>query len=454
MDHPSAGTDISLRKSKNSCEVYVRHSAECKHKKKGRFFPGCDCPKWLYIYINGEKDERSAKTRAWKEAEHQRDEILDGIDPEKQKAREIIAAHERKQIRIEDAIRLHLADMKAAGRSENTIKRRRFLLGDPGYVPSGLGRSKHYGGGYLLSWLKTFNDSKAEFERIVHLRQLDSEILMHWRADWKFNDLSAYTNWTDVIIFLNFCVRQGWLPDNPAHKLSKMQVAKGNRTAIFTDAQYQQVLDATYAYDPPTMSAETRRVIGCRVRTFIEAMRWSGMAIQDCINLTPDKIDADGVLRYYRTKTGILSIVPLPRHVLALLKDLPRESDSVDGFYFRTQGVIDTVIRRWEDRLEEVFRTAGIFWVKTDIRERKPHSHMFRDTFAVHYINKDVPLSDVAKMLGHANSKITEKCYLPWVMSRQDALVRRVRDVQEGERAGVVNIASKRKIHAAYASKI
>jgi len=42
------------------------------------------------------------------------------------------------------------------------------------------------------------------------------------------------------------CYRQGYLPDNPARKLTRVQINHGNRTAVFTDEQYQKIINATY----------------------------------------------------------------------------------------------------------------------------------------------------------------------------------------------------------------
>jgi integrase len=50
------------------------------------------------------------------------------------------------------------------------------------------------------------------------------------------------------------------------------------------------------------------------------------------------------------------------------------------------------------------------------------HPHRFRDTFAVELLLADVPLVQVSMLLGHANTKITEKHYSPWVHAPQKQL--------------------------------
>lgn len=54
-------------------------------------------------------------------------------------------------------------------------------------------------------------------------------------------------------------------------------------------------------------------------------------------------------------------------------------------------------------------------------------SHMFRDTFAVELLLAEVPIEQVAMLLGHSSVKMAEKHYLPWVKARQDQLTSSVR---------------------------
>ncbi len=90
----------------------------------------------------------------------------------------------------------------------------------------------------------------------------------------------------------------------------------------------------------------------------------------------------------------------------------------------------------WRNRFQQVFTLAGITEVETELtpvtREKiPPHPHMFRDTFAVWYLEHGKDIPDVAKMLGHARTATTEASYAQWVQSRQQAMIARVREVQE-----------------------
>ncbi len=54
-------------------------------------------------------------------------------------------------------------------------------------------------------------------------------------------------------------------------------------------------------------------------------------------------------------------------------------------------------------------------------------AHRFTHTFATDLLLAGVPLDRVATLLGHTNSKITEKHYAPWIRARQEQLEADVR---------------------------
>jgi integrase len=431
------------KRTKDTVDVYVRHAADCKKKNRGRFYRDCDCNKYLYIYRNGMKEERSAKTRSWAEAEKRQTEVLDSWDPVKVQAAHVKASQEKRLVTIEDALRRFIKEMLFVKRSSGTMRQTTAALGDPDAVRTGswIGRTPRNTN--LWKWVGSYNRNKPVAQRLTYLAQLDADILREWRETWVLGDRSAQGYWTRLSVFFNWCVRQRWITENPTHFVTPVKLKKGSRTTVFTDAQYDSIVEATNKYQKFPREYYSDEVARLRVRAFIELMRWTGMAISDVILFKPELID-DGVLMYRRRKNGNLGVVPVPVRVQQLIHQLPAAHDTASGYLFRSTGSIERDVLNWEKRLGRVFEAAGIETVRTEIRERKPHPHMLRDTFAVWYINRDVPLEEVAKMLGHANSKITEECYLPWVQSRQHKMVSRVREIL-GEGSGtVVNIHNAR----------
>jgi integrase len=251
-------------------------------------------------------------------------------------------------------------------------------------------------------------------------------LLTEWRGTWKFADYTAAQRWGMVKIFFNFCVAQGWIQDNPARKLRRIDYEKGSRTAIFTDKQYDTILDAVASYEPENVPAITRSVWQERVTTFVELLRWRGMALVDAVQWRPELVDAEGVLRYRRQKTGELATVALPGHVTTLLRSVPLERDSVGpGAPLRMRDFTahsDTVT--WRKRLQKLFAIAGITEVRNGLgKARPPRPHMLRDTFAVWNLCHGVPLHAVSKMLGHGNPVTTAKAYLPLVKELEMATI-------------------------------
>ena len=271
--------------------------------------------------------------------------------------------------------------------------------------------------GHLFEWL----DSQPT--RLQFIADIKPEHLTVWRASWKFGDLTASQRWTMTKSFFGFCERQRWIADSPARLLKALKPRKGNRTAPFTDEQYAKILDAVYLYDPENVPELTRKNWKPRLRTFVELMRWSGMALVDAVLFRPEQI-TDGVLRYSRKKTNERAIVPLPEHVLELLRNVPLEHDSIGPEQpFRSGVVLNSDCANWSRRMKRLFALAGITEVKTEHRTRKPHAHMFRDTFAVWNIVHRVQLHTVSKMLGHSKTATTERAYLPWVKGLEDAYI-------------------------------
>ena len=355
-------------------------------------------------------------TRSWEEAERQAQKIRDSWDPVKAELIRLRAEKESKQVTIEAAVSLYIEDMVARLGNNGTVAMARSLLG---HMDSEAAVVKP---GHLFLWLERIPVAA----RPVFITDLTTPLLTQWRASWKFADYTAAQRWGMVRSFLNFCENQGWIQDSPARKLRRLDYERGSRTAIFTDKQYEAVLKAVAGYNPENVPAATRKSWQPRVMAFVELLRWSGMALIDAVQFRPELVDADGVLRYRRQKTGELATIALPGHVVVLLRNIPLEHDSVgEDHPFRMKDFTahsDTVT--WRKRLMKLFTLAGISEVTNELGKiRLAHPHMLRDTFAVWNLRHGVPLHAVAKMLGHSDPSTTAKAYLPWVKELEQATI-------------------------------
>ena len=112
-----------------------------------------------------------------------------------------------------------------------------------------------------------------------------------------------------------------------------------------------------------------------------------------------------------RQKTGTHVSVVIPPKVAEEIRTLRN-----DGFYIFWNGEED-IVKRWTKYIiAPCFKAAKID------RGGNMMSHRLRDTFAVHLLQKGVPMEEVSKAPGHESVKTTERHYAKWVKTRQDRL--------------------------------
>jgi integrase len=409
-------------KTKNTVSVFARHKDGCMFDRPGD--RACKCPKYLLVYEADHKKNRmeSARTTSWVEAEACAKDMRESWDLEKIELKQLRAKKELEQVSMVDAICLYVQDMKARLGDGRTVEATQSFWGEVDPITKDVVRE-----GNFFAWTA----SLPADTRAVYVRDVTPQHLTAWRASWKYMDSTASTRWTMVKAFFSFCEGQGWIEDNPGRKMKPLKVKKGNRTSIFTDTQYEAILDAASAYAPEHRAAEEIKHRPEQVRTFIELLRWSAMSPVDAIEFRPEMITGN-VLRYRRQKTRVLATVKLPDHVIAALRSVPLEAGCTVERPFRTKNTAQASnVEKWGLRLTQVFQMAGITEVQTDFRVRKPHMSMFRDTAAVWWLRHHVPVHSVAKALGHASVTTTERAYLPWVKELEDSHIEAMDKVME-----------------------
>ena len=129
-------------------------------------------------------------------------------------------------------------------------------------------------------------------------------------------------------------------------------------------------------------------------------------------------------ISYVERRMSSWAVVTLPERVRELLKSIPLETDSVgpDRPFLQTGVSAETSTHLWRRRFSTICKLANITEIRTATGTQAPHPHALRDTFAVGKLRATRGnVKAVARMLGHANSVITEKTYLPWVKELDDA---------------------------------
>jgi integrase len=415
---------VTFENITRTATVIVRHATDCPSKKEGAEWRKCTCRKSLLLYDGAtQKQTRvSAKTRNWSVAEDKAQQWLDQFDPLKLEIKRLKAEKEVKTVSIEQAVAAYIANKIFELGDNGTVSRTRTLLGDVDPATFEVKRD-----GKLFDWLT------KQMPRPLFISDITPDHLTSWRNSWGYgSDMTASVSWTDAKGFFKFCKAQGWISANPAADLKRPKVQKGNRTAPFSDKQYDSILAAAKGDH--------------RLEAFLELLRWSGMALIDAVQFDPKTLDDDGVLRYKRAKTGVLATVPIPAHVSTLLRGVPLGECKADQPFRRPGVTIASAIHEWRRELQRIFKQAGITEVQTEVGKRPAHPHMLRDTCAVWYLRHGVKLHGVSKILGHSNPTITARAYLPFVKELETAHIDEVQQVLEAAKprqAGrkVVNIS-------------
>jgi hypothetical protein len=437
-----------------SYTVVSRHSAKCPYKTEGRSYVKCGCRKHIAVYDPG-KDPKArqsiirTRTRSWQDAERIAQAYRDRHDPDKQRAAEaeakLKALQMEKEVRtatIEKAIGMFLMSKKKEGVSPKRLQRYYPLLGNVDPQTFEIVRTRRDREGRLFAWLNTLTP------RPVYVSDLTPELVEAFRNTWDFpSDLTQYNSFGDIKAFFNYCLMKRWISEHPMAGMKAPKKKKGSRTTAFSDQQYDSIVAAIksrFSARLPNdqfkdLEDRQRYEEALRLLAFVELQRWGGLALGDAITFKLDSMKDTGEVRYRRHKSGKLARPTLQPHVVTLLKTIV----PVDGYpnepFYDKNIKLDSNKGRWTRALKDVFEAAGIESVKTDIRERDPHDHMLRDTFAIGQLRTQYELGMVnhqaiADALGDT-IKIFLEHYAPWIAEFEQAHADAQRKIIEAQRA-------------------
>jgi len=360
--------------------VFTRHSSNCAHKNE-RDYKRCNCRKWLYV--EGSRKPVSAKTRSWAEAQKKAEELRKQREDE-QSGKQPEPDSDQPQT-VDEAATLFLENKETEGHSKTW---NRVLIRD-------------------LTDFARWCERKP-----VALCGIKALTVEEYRKTWTGSPSTRAQRQDRLSHFLRYCVDHGWMVQNFAARMSKIKVPE-SITMPLAREEFERTIAAVEHYNPNALDATWRRE---RAVAMLLLLRWSGLRISDAAKLERSKLSADGKLFLRTQKTGQPVYVPLPPSVAKILRDLPNLENPR---YFFWNGTSDAATpgKTWWKTLKRVFRAAGV---------PNAHPHTMRDTFAVEMLVAGVSLEEVSILLGHSNTKVTEKHYKPWVRARQEQLERSV----------------------------
>jgi integrase/recombinase XerD len=363
-----------------SITIFVRHTADCEFRDDEKH-RRCRCRKYLRWFHDGVQKKRSVKSRSWEAAEDARRELEEkfraGSTPT-----EVVTDS---RVTLSKAIDLYTTDRETGGLGSSALKK-------------------------MKRELKRFK-AFMELRSVFFPNELSLELLLEYRGTWKSLYPSTGTQnqvQARLRAFLRFCHDAGWMAKLP--KLSPITVDEPP-TLPLSATEYETLLAKI-----PSVFTDERK--SHRTRALIQLMRYSGLAIRDAVTLPRSEMLHDKKKGFHRVKTarqktGTHVSVLLPSHVADELLNVPNSNPRY--FFWTGNGLESSAVTGWQHDLRTLFRAT--FGKDTEFTP-----HCLRDTFAVECLTAGIPLEEVSKLLGHQNTKTTEKSYLPWVQERQERL--------------------------------
>ncbi|MGN7408108.1 tyrosine-type recombinase/integrase [Sporosarcina sp. SAFN-010] len=189
-----------------------------------------------------------------------------------------------------------------------------------------------------------------------------------------------------VSVFFQCMVKKKYLLENPAEDVERMKVPDIERTFLSKD--------------------EVERIIGAIdhpvIHYFTMTMAYTGIRVNECINLTKDDVDFDAnCVRVINGKGGKNRVVPmnlkLKEQLQIYLAEHRPQTDSLFFFALKKTGTVSA---------QYINRTLKLACEKTGI-EKHVTSHFLRHSFASYLVQKDTHVAVIQRLLGHASLKTT-----------------------------------------------
>ena len=376
----------------------------------------------------------SAKTVAWETARIRAREWADNHDPAIIRERKNASATAVVAKPVDEAFDAFIDAKRAASASEETISKFRTMKKQ------------------LTHFIDGHNSGRPEAERVLFMHQITPPLLNQWMATW-----NAKTYWSkskkrdNTVAFFDFCLGSKWIREtnakdkgNPARGMAKIigQKESSIPTLPFTPAQFNSILEASKRYDESLLTANRKEVEakGKRLHALINLMRWSGLGITDAVTLQRSRLGADDRLVLYRTKTGNPVTVLLKPKIAQELRNVPPGKDANPAYFFWSgRGQRTKAASTWQKALRRLWKlvTPPLALEDRNGERIQPKSHMFRNTFAVELLKRNVSLEHVAMLLADNPTTVREH-YYPWVPALQEQLERAVKSTWDDPNEPVI----------------
>jgi len=346
-------------------------------------------------------------------------DALRGMDPEIAAARATSAKRDHGRMTILDACKLFIESRKRdLGETSSTIAQYVTLKGK------------------LIVW--------GERHGIEYVQGITPLHLERWYSSSAWSHYAPSTKaqrWSCVRTMFLFWEKRGVLEQSPAASIHRSKVDGDHVQGPYTDAQVADMFANVESSMPRNLPIARRGNYAPRLRAFINLLLHTGADVSDAVLFEVSRIEATMVdkrkvyvYRYKRLKTGVQAVIPISVALAAELRDIPLESGTTAEMPFRTDGLkLRHDQEKWSKRVSAVLDAAGIEYVELPTRDKRgqvqtkdANVKMLRHTFAVRQLIAGQRPEELARMMGHVDTKMIYLHYAPFVKALDDAHIRRV----------------------------
>ncbi len=273
----------------------------------------------------------------------------------------------------------------------------------------------------LVKQLQEYSESQG----YVYLAQLTVTDMDRFYASWNDGPKSRSKKLERLKGFVKFCLKRKWFTEDIVEDIEPPSgVSGGANKSPFTDAEMQRIFDACDGLGGPTAPGPGyREWSGQDVKDFIMLSIYTGLRISDAATFDVEKrLKGNEVfLRMHKTRKELYTWVP------DWLRDVLLRRAAIHGplvFALGESRRVETMAELWRVKLKRVFELAGSF-------EENPTPHRFRHTFVRMLLERGVPVSDVADLIGDTEDTVLRH-YARWVPERQERLTSILREKLSG----------------------
>ncbi|MCL6480461.1 MAG: tyrosine recombinase XerC [Firmicutes bacterium] len=223
--------------------------------------------------------------------------------------------------------------------------------------------------------------------------------------------------------FFRFCVREGWLPQNPARLVATPKLPK-RIPAVLSAEQINAFLDSLLQMEAagdspdeagarrhrPGADAEESRLLVRRDRAILELLYAAGLRVSELVGLNVEDVDRNDQMLRVRGKGRKERVVPFGTKALqALERYWPVRAELLRKA--RRSGEEKAVFLNYQGRRLTTRSVGRIVkkYARLVNQNWDLHPHALRHAFATHLLADGADLRAIQELLGHRSLSTTQK---------------------------------------------